>query len=69
MLTGYFQKNKVRLQKKTHEGCQNLSEEKREISITMLVNDIEIFLKKKKRKKVSMVVKDIEIFQKMKSKG
>ena len=34
----------------------------------MVVNDIEIFPKKKKTKCVNMLVNDIEIFQKMKKK-
>ena len=36
----------------------------------MLVSDIEIFLKKKKKKRgASMIVNDIRIFQKMKNKN
>ena len=34
----------------------------------MLVNDIEIFPKKKETESVSMVVNDVKIFQKMKNK-
>ena len=46
MLTRYYQKNKESFQK----------------SVNVLVSDIEIFLKKKKRKNVNMVVKDIKNF-------
>ena len=35
----------------------------------MVVNDKEIFLKKKEANSVSMVVNNIDIFQKMKNKG
>ena len=35
----------------------------------MLVSDIEIFLKKKKKRGTSMIVNDIRIFQKMKNKS
>ena len=35
----------------------------------MIVNDIHIFLKKKKRKSKIMVSKDIKIFLHMKNKG
>ena len=49
--------------KKAVERYQNLSEEGK--SEYILVNDIEMFEKKKKRKSVNMVVHDIEIFEKM----
>ena len=62
MLTGYDQKNIERLSKKACERYQNLSEEEKTKSTTMLVSDIEIFLRKKKERSVNMVVNDIKIF-------
>ena len=47
---------------------QNLSEEEKTKSKNMVMNNTEIFLKKKVAKSISMVVNDVEIFQKMKSK-
>ena len=46
--------------KKACERYQNLSEEKKTKSAYMLVSDIEIFLKKKKRRSVNMVVNNIK---------
>ena len=47
MATGYYQKNKKRLQKKARERYQNLSEEKK--SVNTLVKCIKVFLKLKKK--------------------
>ena len=46
MLTGCYQKNKGRLQKKAHERYQNLFE--KETSISIVLNNIEIFLRGKR---------------------
>ena len=46
--TIYYQKIKEMLQKMTRERYQGLSEKEKTKSVNMLVNDIEIFLKKKK---------------------
>ena len=40
MLTGYHQKNKEKLSKKTRERYQNLLEEKKAIYTNMLVSNI-----------------------------
>ena len=60
MLTGYDQKNIERFSKEAFE--KNLSEEEKTKSTTMLVSDVEIFLRKKKERSVNMVVNDIKIF-------
>ena len=66
MLTQYCQLNKERLQKR---ACENLSDKEKTKSVSMLVNNIEIFLKKSKTNSVKIVVNVIEIFQKTKNKG
>ena len=48
MSTGHCQKQKVKLQKKTRERHQNLSEEKKHVN--MFLKGVKIFLKKKKAK-------------------
>ena len=55
ILTRYFQQQKKKGLKKACEKCQGLSEEEK-TSINKLMNNIEIFLKKKKQKIVSVVV-------------
>ena len=45
----YYQKNTKRLQKRAGERYQNLSEEEKEESISMVANDIKTFLKMKNR--------------------
>ena len=69
MSTGYYQKSKEQLWKKPRERYQNPSEEEKIKRKNMVVNDIEIFLKKKKTKSINMVVSNTEIFLKMKNKG
>ena len=59
MFTGYFEKNKKRLSKKARGRYQNLSEEEKG---RILVSDIELFLKKKKKRSINMVVNHIKIF-------
>ena len=59
MFTGYFEKNKERLSKKARGRYQNLSEEEKG---RILVSDIELFLKKKKKRSINMVVNHIKIF-------
>ena len=54
--------------KNANEGYQDLSEERRTESVNMLVDDIEIFLKKTKTKSVDMVPNNTKIFLKKKSK-
>ena len=48
MLAGYYQKPKKSLQKRHVEGIRIFFKNKKTKSINMLVNDIEIFLKKRK---------------------
>ena len=48
----YYQENKERMQKKSHEKCQNLSKEEKEKSNNMVVNDTKISQKMKKNKLV-----------------
>ena len=48
MSTGYYQKDKERLQKNACERYQNLSEEEKTKRENIVVNNIEIFLKMKK---------------------
>ena len=50
MSDSYYQKHKERLQKKTHKRYQDLSKEEKNKKHNMLMNNIEIFLKKKKAK-------------------
>ena len=57
MTNNYYKKNKENLQKEARERYQNLSEEK-----DMLVSDIEIFLKKKKKRSANIVMNDIRVF-------
>ena len=52
-------KIKERLSKRARERYQNLSGEEKTKSTNMFVSDIEIFLKKKKKRSVNMVVSDI----------
>ena len=61
MLTGYYQKNKEKLQKKLVKGTKIFLKKKKTKSANMLVSNIEIFLKKKKRS-INMVVNDIKNF-------
>ena len=68
MSTRYYQKKQTKASKKTCERYQNFSERKKK-GANMLLNDIEIFLRKKKTKSFNMVVNNIEIFQKMINKG
>ena len=49
MSTGYYQKDKERLQKDACERYQNRSEEKKAKSENMVVNNIEIILKMKNK--------------------
>ena len=67
MLTGYYQNNNKRFQKRLVKGTKFFLKKKKTKSVNMLMNDTDIFLKKKKR--VNMVVTDIEILQKTKNKG
>ena len=62
MLAGYYQKCKENLPKKTSERYQNLSEEEKTKSTNMLVSDIEIVLKNKKKRSVNMFMNNIKIF-------
>ena len=48
MFSGYYQKNKEKLSKQAHERYKILSEKE---SSDILVSEIEMFLKKKKKKK------------------
>ena len=57
MTNNYYKNNKENLQKEARERYQNLSEEK-----DMLVSDIEIFLKKKKKRSANIVMNDIRVF-------
>ena len=57
MTNNYYKKNKENLQKEARERYQNLSEEK-----DMLVSDIEIFLKKKKKRSANIVMNDTRVF-------
>ena len=50
MSDSYYQKHKERLQKKTYERYQDLSKEEKNKKHNMLMNNIEIFLKKRKAK-------------------
>ena len=50
MSDSYYQKHKERLQKKTHKRYQDLSKEEKNKKHNMLMNNIEIFLKKRKAK-------------------
>ena len=54
MSTGWYQKNKERLRKKARKMYQNLSEEEKTKIVNMLVNNIEIFQKMKKRGQLSI---------------
>ena len=51
-------KNQERISKKACERYQNLSEEEKEKSTNIFVGDIDIFLKKKKKRSVNRVVKN-----------
>ena len=57
-----MKKNKERLSKKTPESYQNLSKEEKTESANMLVSDMEIFLKKKKKGSTNMVANDTKSF-------
>ena len=50
MVSKYYQKVKEKLQKEAHERYQNLSEEEKEKSVTIIT--IEIILKKKNKRKL-----------------
>ena len=51
----YYQKHKEKLQKEGRERYENLSEEEKEKkSISIIVNVIRIFLKKKSKRKLSI---------------
>ena len=50
MLTGYYQKNEERFQKRLVKGIKIVLKKKNTKSINMLVNNTEIFLKNKKKK-------------------
>ena len=49
MLTGYYQKNEERFQKRLVKGIKIVLKKKNTKSINMLVNNTEIFLKNKKK--------------------
>ena len=49
MSTGCYQTNKERLRKKARKMYQNLSEEEKTKIVNMLVNNIKIFQKMKKK--------------------
>ena len=50
MSDSYYQKHKERLEKKTYKRYQDLSKEEKNKKHNMLMNNIEIFLKKRKAK-------------------
>ena len=55
MVNKYYQKHKENLQKEGRERYENLSEEEKEKkSISIIVNVIRIFLKKKSKRKLSI---------------
>ena len=58
MTTNYYKKTKNSFQIILGKGNQNISKEKKTKSINMLVSDIEIFLKKKKKGSVNAVLND-----------
>ena len=63
MSTGYYQtKNKERLSKNACKRYKNLSEEEKTKTGKMLVSDIEISLRKRKKRSVNMFVNDTKIF-------
>ena len=50
MVHKYYQKYKEKLQKESRERYQNLSEEEKKKSVSIILNIIRTFLKKKKGK-------------------
>ena len=64
-----IKKNLKKLQKKACERYQNVSEEEKGKSKNMIVSDIKIFEKMKKKKCSNMVVSEIKISKKMKNKS
>ena len=61
MLNNYYEKHKENLQKEACERYQYLSEEEKDKK-HMLVSDLEIFLKKRKKRSINMVVNNIKNF-------
>ena len=63
MLTEYYQKNKEVFQKTLVKGNKVFLKKKNKMKkrANMLVSDIEIFLKKKKKTSVNMVVSNTKI--------
>ena len=58
MTTNYYKKTKNSFQKILGKGNQNITKEKKTKSINMLVSNMEIFLKKKKKGSVNAVLND-----------
>lgn len=51
MSTGYYQKNKEKLQKEAHKRHENISEESKNKNVNILVKSVKVFLKMKTTKK------------------
>ena len=54
MINKYYQNHKEKLRKEARERYQYLSEEIKEICVSIIVNVIRIFLKKKKKRNLSV---------------
>ena len=67
MTNNYYHKNKENLQNEARKRYQHISEEKLKY-VNMLMNDTEIFPKKKKKRSISNIVNVIRIFLRNKSK-
>ena len=54
MINKYYQKYKERFRKEARERYQNLSEEEKEKSISIIANVIRLFLRNKSKSKLSV---------------
>ena len=54
MINKYYQKCKERFRKEARERYQNLSEEEKEKSISIIANVIRLFLRNKSKSKLSV---------------